>query len=346
MLRLERYYKHENTVEMIFTRIYKSIKARLPLSFQFLIEMMSYWRRLCRYNACMRTDRDLKKMQYTLLRENHIIEKGMSMRLSRHGFGQTKVAALIERLRKYNRLYGTVDHDFLLYPLSTVKAYIAYQHHDHVDIPDIEASFNQLCDEAGYASESLSLPAGISTEHASHLKEQARGDFPSLLYSRHSLRYFKDELPSKSLLEEALTLASRTPSACNRQAWHTHIYFGNDSHELLRMQDGCKGFYEDIHCCIVVTADMKGFLGHEPFQCFVDGGLFAQNLINALHYVGLGGIPLSCGFLSDKLLHMQRTFGIPENEVMAVIIGVGIMPDEMKVAISTRRPISYTNTYH
>ena len=96
---------------------------------------------------------------------------------------------------------------------------------------------------------------------------------------------------SKELLEKALSLAARTPSACNRQAWHTHVFFGEDAHELLRMQDGCKGFTEDIHCCIVVTADMKGFLGHEPFQCYIDGGLYAQNLINALHYVGLGSIP-------------------------------------------------------
>lgn len=331
---------------MTFNKIYNSIKERLPLRIQFLIEVMSYWRRLCRYNANMHTDRDLRKMQYTLLRENHIIEKGMSMQLSRHGFGQTKVAALIERLRKYNRLYGNSDRDFLLYPLSTLKAYIVYQKRDNVDITDIETAFQRLCDESGNSPESLKLPAGITIEQSAILQKQARGDFSSLLYSRHSLRYFQDEIPSKTLLEEALTLASRTPSACNRQTWHTHIYFGNDSHELLRMQDGCKGFYEDIHCCIVVTADMKGFLGHEPFQCYIDGGLYAQNLINALHYVGLGCIPLSCGFMSDKLLHIQKTFNIPDNEVMTVIIGVGIMPKEVKVAISTRRPVSATNVYH
>ena len=145
---------------------------------------------------------------------------------------------------------------------------------------------------------------------------------------------------------EALALAARTPSACNRQAWHTHIFFGEDAHELLRMQGGCNGFCEDIPCCIVVTADMKGFLGHEPFQCYIDGGLYAQNLINALHFVGLGSIPLSCGFMSSQLLHMQKRFNIPANEVMIVIIGTGVMYDEMKIAESTRRPISATNMYH
>ena len=60
---------------------------------QFLIEMLSYWKRLYCYNASMRTDHDMYKMQYTLLRENHIIEKGMSMRQSRRGFGQAYIGA-------------------------------------------------------------------------------------------------------------------------------------------------------------------------------------------------------------------------------------------------------------
>lgn len=331
---------------MTFSRILNSIKARLPLSIQFFIEMISYWRRLCRYNASIATDRDMVKMQYTLLRENHIIEKGMSMRNTRRGFGQQKVTSLIQRLRAYNRLYGSSNPSFLGYPLSTIKAYIDYQHQDNINITGINILFGQLCDEVGVSPDQLSYPAGIKLELANDLQQQAKGDFFSLLHSRHSIRYFKEELPSRELLDEALQLAARTPSACNRQAWHTHIFFNDESHELLHMQEGCNGFSDDIHCCIVVTADMKGFLGHEPFQCYIDGGLYAQNLINSLHYIGLGAIPLSCGFMSDKLLRIQNRFNIPQNEVMVVIIGVGVMTDEVKIAISTRRPIEATNIYH
>lgn len=66
------------------SRILYSAKARLPLSMQFLIEMLTYWRKLCRYNASRYTEGDMQKMQYTLLRRNHIIEKGMSMRKPKH----------------------------------------------------------------------------------------------------------------------------------------------------------------------------------------------------------------------------------------------------------------------
>lgn len=51
-------------------------------------------------------------MQYTLLRENHVIEKGMSMRNPRKGFGQQKVLILLDRLQKYFIQYGDKDKDF------------------------------------------------------------------------------------------------------------------------------------------------------------------------------------------------------------------------------------------
>lgn len=331
---------------MTLSHIRKSIKARLPLSLQFLIEVLTYWRKLCRYNASINTDRDITKMQYAILRENHIIEKGMSMQAPRRGFGQAKVSKLLAHLRLYYQSYGLTNNDFLIYPIATIKAYISYQQQNGVDIEKICTAFTQLCQEANIDVAKVQIPAGIEPTTANTLQEQASGDFQSLLYSRHSIRYFKDIIPSKDLLEKALLLASRTPSACNRQAWHTHIYFGDDAHEMLRMQSGCNGFYNDIHCCIVVTADMKGFLGHEPFQCYIDGGLYAQNLINALHFIGLGTIPLSCGFLNSHLLEIQRKFNIDDNEVMIVIIGTGIMYDEMNIAVSTRRPVSSTNTYH
>ena len=60
------------------------------------------------------------------------------------------------------------------------------------------------------------MSSGISLYHSTDIMNDAKGDFQSLLYSRHSIRYFKDELPSKDVIDEALTLASRTPSACNR----------------------------------------------------------------------------------------------------------------------------------
>ena len=67
----------------------------------FFKEIIRFWQLTTKYNASSHTDEDIQKMQYTLLRENHTIEKGLSMREPRRGFGQQKVAELMIRLNKY-----------------------------------------------------------------------------------------------------------------------------------------------------------------------------------------------------------------------------------------------------
>ena len=88
---------------------------------------------------------------------------------------------------------------------------------------NIDELFSALCAKIGISPDSLTVPAGIEMESAANLQAKAKGDFESLLFSRHSIRYFENKIPSKNLVEEALKLSAQTPSACNRQAWHTHV---------------------------------------------------------------------------------------------------------------------------
>ena len=55
--------------------------------------------------------------------------------------------------------------------------------------------------------------------------------------------------------------------------------------------------------------------------------------------------PLSLAFQTSKLQKL-KAFGIPENEVPILIIGAGYLPDNFNVAVSDRKPIEKTNTFH
>lgn len=306
-------------------------------------EAYHFWRLTVKYNASHHTDDDIQKMQYTLSRETHTIEKGMSMRNPRKGFGQQKVTNLIKRLGIYCDRYLVQDKNFLEYPLSTIKNYIDYTHNTGVDIPQIESSFNTLLSKAGF--DMISGKAGVMIETKENILSKCNKDFESLLYSRHSIRYFSEEPVSDEIITRALELAQRTPSACNRQGWLTHIYRAPQSVELIKWQGGSRGFEDEIKCAILVTANLKAFLNHEVHQAYIDGGLYAMNLINALHSLGLGTIPLSCGFKYNQLKRITN-FGIQNYEVPIIIIGIGNLTDCFKIAISERKPITRTTTIH
>lgn len=305
-------------------------------------DVIAFLRKIYRYNASLKTEKDREKSEYTLLRRTHIIEKGMSFRNPKHGFGQTKVESLIDDLIVYLDNFG--NSEFFNYPVSAISNYLEYTRNNGVKAEQIANKLSILKSKLGYLSDNNNEQSGVVEVQKDFIINHNK-DFKELLFNRHSIRYFTQERVPEELLVEALKLAQRTPSACNRQGWKTHVYYGDDSVNLVKWQGGSRGFEDEIRCAILVTANLKAFLSHEIHQAYVDGGLYAMNLINALTYLGLGTIPLSCGFHETRLKCL-RTFGIPENEVPVVIIGVGIMEDKFNVAVSKRKEIEETNTFH
>ena len=95
--------KFKRKIESIFMRLIFP-HSEISMEKRFIKEAYHFYLLLSKYNASHHTDEDMEKMQYTLLRENHVIEKGMSMRNPRKGFGQKKVANLLKRLQKYFEL--------------------------------------------------------------------------------------------------------------------------------------------------------------------------------------------------------------------------------------------------
>ena len=211
-----------------------------------------------------------------------------------------------------------------------------------VPIPEIEKEYKELLTTTKCVP--TEIDSGVFVETKDHILSLCNKDFESLLYSRHSQRYFSNMPVSLEKLNKALKMAQRTPSACNRQGWKTYVYKDSKSVELIKWQGGSRGFEEEIKCAILVTANLKAFLSYEVHQAYVDGGLYAMNLINSLHSLGLGTIPLSTAFEYNKL-KLLRQFEVPENEVPILIIGIGEMQDQFSVAVSKRKDIKYTNNY-
>ena len=318
------------------------MKNILKEKFRIFSDIIVFLKKTYKYNASLGTENDKEKSEYTLLRRTHIIEKGMSFRKPKHGFGQAKVVSLIDDLKAFYDRYG--KSDFFYYPISAISNYLEYSQKNGVDVEHIANKLLDLKHRLGCSSDTNNEQSGVVEVQKEYITSHNK-DFSELLYNRHSIRFFTEEKVSEKLIVDALKLAQRTPSACNRQGWKTHVFYGEDAVNLVKWQGGSRGFEDEIRCAILVTANLKAFLSHEIHQAYIDGGLYAMNLINALTYLGLGTIPLSCGFHESRLKKLY-SFEIPKNEVPVVIIGVGVMEDTFTVAVSKRKEIEETNTFH
>ena len=88
---------------------------------------------------------------------------------------------------------------------------------------------------------------------------------------------------------------------------------------------------------LIITADLCCFnFDREIHQAFIDGGMYAQSVLNALHFEGLGSVPLSASLSKEQEDNVREILNLKESEMLIMFIGTGKYPDECKTTMSAR----------
>ncbi|MGE7139303.1 nitroreductase family protein [Luteibacter sp. NPDC031894] len=180
---------------------------------------------------------------------------------------------------------------------------------------------------------------GALSTSADYIRQGRLDDPERFFESRHSVRDFSDARVEAGAVERAIALAMRSPSVCNRQAWHVYRTQRRETIDrILARQDGNAGFGHTVPCLLVLTADLRAFdtLG-ERYQHWIDGGMFAMALVMALHSLGLATCCLnwSRGPRDDRAL--RRAMPLAPHHTVIMMLAVGHPSDTLKVCYSARR---------
>lgn len=302
-------------------------------SWQLISSYYSDYRRYrtfsSKHSGSNKTHNNLSAM---IFMQAHALEKGFSLPDIRSGFGSERIKLLAQLLEKY-KTSGFPMEDLSVQKASSVLSqYIRY--HDLISFELgamrtlIQKWENPSCDIAGYAE--------LTREE---ILKTAVGDFEDCALSRWSIRNYTDEQLPDEVLLDAVRIARKTPSACNRQAWKA--YFIRDEKlkaDILSLQNGNRGFGSKAPCVIVITADMCNFVGAgERNESFVDGGMFAMSLLYALHYKGIGACPLNWMVTPDFDKKLRKLLKVAPSENVIMMIVAGKIPAKVRVAKSVRR---------
>lgn len=264
----------------------------------------------------------------------HALEKGMSIGNVKVGFGKEKFYSLLNELQHYINIGGS--RQFVEEASSVLSQYITFNRNLGADMNDIEIRFNNFIEKNGL---SISDFGGIIKLRKEDIQIASQADFAKLSQSRFSVRDFGNKPISIENIKNALKMCEKTPSACNRQSWRIHIYSNAEYRtKLFTLQGGNKGFMEDMQYAILICGDMNRYRFYELSQVYVDGGLYAMNLMYALNYNGIASIPLTMSKRMRHTIRIQKAMNIPSNELPILLIGVGSYKDEFKVAKSNRVP--------
>ncbi len=154
-----------------------------------------------------------KQFEASITRFYHTIEKGLAYLNYRPGFGHDIIDILISEMEEYAKCYNT-ETFFYKTALSTLSFYMKKNKENGFVDKELE---QRIC----------SLP-GVQNEAGgcfffNPIKETENISFEDMIKNRHSMRHFSSEPVNLELVKDAINLAQFTPSACNRQGWHTYI---------------------------------------------------------------------------------------------------------------------------
>ena len=289
---------------------------------------------------------DKDKLKARIVMNAHSIEKGLSLKNIKLGYGKDKIIALLKDLEHYYKLFN--DKSLMVFCMSIIESYLIFNKSMGVEDNDIFNTYTRMRDILEPNPEnSEHLNGGYFKTSREKIHLYGKIDYYNFVRNRHSIRNFTGNKVSTELLNRAFEIAEYTPSACNRQPWGNHVFLDKQKIEqILNFQTGARQFKDDITCVILISAKYSSFFGSEHHQPYVNGGLYAMNLIFALHSLGLGTTPLNMGFSPKKLKGLKAICDITDDEAPIVLIGVGEIAEELSIATSSRFKFNeYTKYY-
>ncbi|MGF2082641.1 nitroreductase family protein [Enterococcus casseliflavus] len=279
-----------------------------------------------------------RQLESRLVFYSHSIEKGLSRKDFRYNFGYNVLKKLSNVMKVYIRKgYGTNDSAWLN-TLSVLNCYQNKHVADKIPLEFFDDVFEEFIDEI---KESLSDLGGTNFLNNKLNIDNKEKNFEQLALERSSLREYSSEDVCNERLHNAVRIAMKTPSVCNRQSFECHIISDrNLIKEVLKIQSGLGG-YDTPPKLILVTSRISSFLSvSERNQQFIDGGLFAMSLLYAIEYENLAACPLNAMFDMKNEIKIKKLLNIDDSVSLIMFISVGNYLSEYNVPKSFRYDIS------
>ncbi|MGB6297663.1 MAG: nitroreductase family protein, partial [Rivularia sp. (in: cyanobacteria)] len=276
--------------------------------------------------------------QAFITKEYHRIEKRLAFKEPRVGFAPDVIQNLLANLRQYQKKYGLDETAQMA--LNTLFAYYQFNLSHGLKDEQLHQELVELRNTIPY-SEDTTDKGGVIKLSKQSILNTAKLDLRAFFESRYSIRDFAPDDVDISLIEAAVKMAQKTPSVCNRQSSRVYVFTNEqDKKKVLSYQSGNRGFGDRASKVLIVTSDLKHFFGiSERNQCWIDGGMFAMSLIYALHSLGLGSCCLNWSVEYEVDLALKNAVGISDSDSIIMMIAVGHLPENLKVAQSNRKNI-------
>lgn len=278
-----------------------------------------------------------------LLRRNtHRIEKGLCMTPRRAIFATDYILETVKCYVEIRSANNTHNRDLLLWAGDVLREYFQVVDHEKT-IKEAAVLFS--------ATPVLGAPSSQTSENTKMIPYTRKNsvmsrinykDFYDLCKQRRSVRWYKDTMVPRSLIEKAVDIARLAPSACNRQPFDFYILDDPDKvANVSSIPMGTVGFNQNIRCIVVVVGRLDAFpAGRDRHVIYIDGALASMQFMLALETLGLSSCPINWPDVERLEKKLSKSLGLKIVQRPVMLISVGFAQDDGMIPFSKKRNVS------
>ena len=265
----------------------------------------------------------------------HSIEKGLSLKEVKAGFGKDKIIALKKNITIYEQIQG--EQDYLVIQAKTIiNEYIQYHEQHNYNVAEYAQKY--IIDDKEI--QRISTP-GTEERTNYDIDSLSIFSYEDLIRQRHSTRNFSVQKLDYDKVLQAIDIARETaPSACNRQS--VKVYFVKNTElvqKILKIQGANRGFGEAAQSVLIISTDLTMYAGLEKKLPFIDSGIFLITLANTLFYKGIANCMLHACIGAQAEGKIRKMCNIPYYETVAGFIALGSYEAYYQIAKSPKKPL-------
>lgn len=280
--------------------------------------------------------------RYTLRRNTHRLEKGLSMRPRRAVFALDYAKETVDALAATAAAGSSTDHDLFQWSCDVLDEYFQSCER-HPVIVEQQRRFLEL-------SARLPWQRGNSIPY----RRPAPENLPSyeqllaLAQRRRSVRWFLQQPVPRELVDKAFEVAVQAPSACNRQPFRFAVL---DDRELVQkvgaIPMGTAGFVHNIPMLVVVIGQLRAFHHlRDRHLIYIDSCLATMGFELALETLGLSSCSINWPSIPEKERAMEQALGLAPDECPILLVAVGYPDPEGSVPFSQKRPLDELRSFN
>lgn len=309
------------------------------IAFFFRVGITYFFDAMHAFSIKCNLNQDYPKLESKIILASHVIEKGFSLKDIKLGYGSVHIDYILDLLEHYLKKRYLKDKFPFIFAVSILKSYLDFHRLKKFDLGEQGARIKHFLGK--YCIDIHMDHGGFKTINKIELLKKTGSNFEIFFSSRYSVRNYSGTEVQRKDIMDAILIAQKSPSACNRQTSKVYIITDKElKKKVLTLHKGNRGFGHIADKVLIVTSDSSNFSLMERNQTYIDGGIFTMALLSALHYKGIATCTLAWSVERKRDRALKKLCNIPYSESIIVLITLGQFPEIFSVAKSQRKPLS------